>query len=264
LNNRKIVPITICCGEVYSSFADISIRSFNKHHSEKLYVLTDMQSEVILKKKNFDNICILRIRDYEDKAISELKIKHNFLSRDVGGVPNGQKMQYLSLKPIIMNYAIKHAEPDADYILSIDVDSYFSGNILVPTHNYLDKNNDKFDVYLVSRSDIRMHVTKNGSSELGTGYHLWKTKGDFIRVFMRRFPKKSYSHIGNQGLINKLIGATKSKVFDDPLLHFISPDLRNPNISDEEIKKIKPAYIHLHGPNILKRLERFKRVFEEK
>jgi len=46
------------------------------------------------------------------------------------------------------------------------------------------------------------------------------------------------------------------------MLHFISPDLKNPNITDEEISKIKPAYIHLHGMNSYSRLLRFSKIFD--
>ena len=262
MKNRKIVPVTICCGKIYADFASISIRSFTKHHSEKLLVLADVLSEKVLLSSGIKNIEILNIEKYERMAKNALNIKEKFISKEAGGLPNGQHMQYLALKPVIMNYAVLDIDPLTDYILSIDVDSYFSGNIITPTHKYLNANKDRFDVYLVSREDKRMHVTCNGPLEIGTGYHLWKIKSNFIKMFIKRFPKRNYTCIGNQRIINMLIKETNSYVFKDPMLHFVSPDLRNPNISDNEIKEIKPAYIHLHGPNVLNRIKKFRKVFE--
>ena len=98
----------------------------------------------------------------------------------------------------------------------------------------------------------------------GSGFTLWKRDSKFIEKFSDRFNKKCVGYTGgSQSLITLLRAELNTKMFENPFLHFVSPDTKNPCLTDNEIKKWKPAYLHIHGDNSLKRLRRFKSIFEK-
>jgi len=254
-----IAPIFIACGERYAKVAPIMVETFLKHHDTSLYVVVDSIAAEMLSEIRSDNLVSIPAELYRKKAEDCVRI-HKFFTYqyDQDGVHD---RAYASMKPLIMDEAIKDVAPESRYILSLDADSMFSGNILDEVNSELNRFEHRFDLYMVRRKDPRMLI---GHQIPGSGFTLWKRESRFIDLF-----RKFYSEInagpmgGSQNLINMLRRRVPSMLFANPYLHFISPDLRNPKLTDEEISIFKPAYIHLHGKDSRKRLLRFKKIFEK-
>lgn len=252
-----ISPIIIACKERYAKCAEISIETFLKYHDVPLYVVVDeigVKRLSKIKSKNFFMIQLGKYRKDVEKAVEFA----NFFTYDYDEIGDHDRA-YSTLKPLIMDRVITDISPKSEYILSLDADTLFSGNILNTVVSELNKVNHKFDIYMVERSDPRMLRGKARSP--GSGFTLWKRKGKFIPLFQKRFKGKP-TGTGSQNLINQLRGAIPSRLFRNPLLHMVSPDLQNPHLTDKEILKMKPAYIHLHGKDCHKRLLKFKKIFE--
>lgn len=255
-----IAPIMIACKKRYAKCAKIAVETFLEHHDTKLYVVVDAPAQKALSKIKSDNLIIVPLAKYREKAIRDVNVKEfTVFKYDDDG---DHDRAYSSLKPLIMDKVIADLVPKADYILSLDADTIFSGNILDRIVLQLRKFKHKPQLYLVKRSDPRMLCFKNGAP--GSGFTLWRRDGNFIKFF-----KKSYraAHAGfrgggSQSIIQTARSRLKGKMLTDPLLHFVSPDLKNPKLTDKEILTFKPAYIHLHGEDSFKRLTRFRKVFE--
>ena len=245
-----ISPIMIACGERYAKTARISINSFLKYHNEKLFVLVNDDSLDDFK----DRVNIVQIAQYAQTAKQDVNCQEfTIFKYDDDG---NHDRTYSALKIIIMDKVV-----DDQYILSLDADTIFTGNILKRTKDYLMLAKHRFDIYMIQRDDPRMMLVCN--LETGSGYTLWKKDCGFVKLFISKF-NSAYAGIGggSQILINQIKTSFLYHEIDDPMLHYISPDLKNPNITDEEISKIKPAYIHLHGMNSYSRLLRFSKIFD--
>jgi hypothetical protein len=241
----------IACGERYTKAARISINSFLKYHDDKLSVIVNDDSLSDFK----DRVNIIQIKQYVQAAIEEVG-NHQFAVFKYDEDGNHNRL-YSALKIIIMDKAITEGQ----YILSLDADTIFSGNILEKIKNYLRIARHRFDIYMVQRDDPRMMLVCN--LEPGSGFTIWKRDCGFIKRFISEFKTKDAGlRGGSQTLINKIKIHFLYHEIDDPMLHFISPDLKNPNITDEEISKIRPAYIHLHGADSYSRLLRFNKIFD--
>jgi hypothetical protein len=207
---------------------------------------------------NNKKLCIIDIDSYAQSAMKDVNYqKFAIFEYDSDG---NHDRTYSSLKIIIMDKVIKKNFPEADYILSLDADTIFTGNILKKTKEHLYSTKYIFDIYMVQRKDKRMQMMS--LFETGSGYLLWKRNSNFIKLFISKF-NKSYTNLngGSQELINEIKTEFAYHEIDDPLLHFISPDTKNPNITDKEILELQPAYIHLHGKNSYERLLKFERIF---
>ena len=159
-----------------------------------------------------------------------------------------------------MDKVIKKKCPEAQYILSLDADTIFTGNILKMTEDHLRLTKYEFDIYMVQRHDKRMLMTYDNKS--GSGYTLWKKNSGFVKLFTSKFNDTCAGpHGGSQTLINKIKTSFAYHEINDPFLHFVSPDLKNPDITDQEILELQPAYIHLHGADSYSRLLKFERIF---
>lgn len=249
-----IAPILIACKERYAKLVTISAPSYARYHTTPLFVVTDSLGKRDLKRYKHKSIRVIRIDPYIKAVFEETKMpafsKYNY------EVQGDYERKYASLKPLIMEKVIADLAPETDYILSLDADTYFSGNIMNKVHNEI---RDNKDIYMVARVDNRMLKTR--ALMPGSGFTLWRRKSKFIKYF-RQGCIAGGVRDGSQSLIHHIRGKLSQRIINDPMLHFVSPDLNNPNFSDKEIRKLKPAYIHLHGKNSYERLLRFKRILE--
>lgn len=245
----------IACGDRYTKVAKISIRSFLKYHNDKLFVVVNDDS---LSEFN-DKVHIIQGHEYVQAAMDAVNC-HEFTSFEYDNDGNHNRI-YSALKIIIMDKIVHDYSPQSKYILSLDADTIFTGDILKRIKDYLNLAKHRFDIYMIQRDDPRMMLVCN--MDPGSGFTLWKQDCDFVKLFIKEFDN-AYAGIGggSQILINKIKTSFLYHEIDDPMLHFISPDLKNPNITDEEISKIKPAYIHLHGADSYSRLLRFNNIFD--
>ena len=239
--------------------ATIAVPSFLKHHKIPLYIVVDELAEKMLRGINSKYLRMVRVEKYREIAAEQVKIKDFYVfpyDRD-----GDSDKAYTSLKPMIMERVISEIAPETEYILSMDADTIFSGNIINKVEAELNKVNHAYDLYMVARNDPRMLKTRAGSP--GSGFTLWKKSSRFIKNFRNHYIERyAGPHGGSQNLINALRVSMNSFLFTDPLLHMVSPDLQNPALTDAEIWEMQPAYIHLHGRNSYQRLLRFKAVFE--
>lgn len=249
----NIAPILVACKERYIKLASISLPSYAKHHNTPLFVVTDSKRE--LKKHKSSVIRIINIDKYLKEIFTETDIPA-FSHYDYEK-PGDYDRQFASLKPLIMEKVIADLAPETDYILSLDVDTYFSGEIMNKVQAEI--NRDHKDIYMVARVDGRMLRTR--SLMPGSGFTLWSRKSKFIKYF-RQGVAAGNAKDGSQSLIHQIRGRLSQRIITDAMLHFVSPDLNNPNFPDSEIRKLKPAYIHLHGRNSYNRLLKFKRILE--
>jgi len=255
-----IAPIMIACGERYAKLAEISVQSFLKHHKVMLYVVADEIAEKVLSKIQSKNLFIVSLGKYKEEAVKAVgSPDFCVFQMDEEGVHD---RIYSSLKPLIMDSVINDVAPESKYILALDVDTLFSGNILDKVVLELNRVQHKYDLYMVRREDPRMHSI--GHDRPGSGFTLWKRSGRFVELFREGF-RESFTGRwgGSQELTHQLRKKIPSMLFEDPLLHFVSPDQKNPKMTDKEILELKPAYIHLHGENSYERLLRFKKIFEK-
>jgi len=256
-----ITPIFIACGKRYVKCAAVAIETWLKYHFEIIYVVVDNEGQEILSKLfPHNHIALIPLKDYAELAKNDVGY-HDFHSFEYDGDGEHSRL-FSSLKPLIMDRVIADYAPDSKYVLSLDADVLFTGNILNRVREELDKVNHEFDLYMVERTDPRMLLVCDRSS--GSGFTLWKRGSSFIKEFKSRYTKEfTGPRGGSQNLINLLLTIVPSHKFGDPFLHFVSPDEKNPDLTDEEIATIHPAYIHLHGRGSYERLKRFQRVFEE-
>jgi FkbM family methyltransferase len=253
-----IAPIMIACKERYAELAAISIPSFFRHHDYDLFVLADASGLRVLSNISHKKLHLIPLQNYRNYAIKASGVK-NFAVIKYDGYEHDKA--YQSLKPLLMDAVIANERPEATHVLSLDVDTYFSGDILSIVEREADSGHE---MYMVERKDKRMLLQRDESP--GSGFTMWRRDGKFIKLFKKGF-KASYAGKtgGCQILINSIMRGNeiRSKFLTNPHLHFVSPDLKNPNITDEELAKIRPAYIHLHGAKSRERLLRLKRIFEE-
>lgn len=254
-----IAPIMIACKERYVKLATISIETFLEYHDTVLYVLVDATGSNVLSNIKHKNLRLVQIGDYLKQTIGEVSVnKFHIFKYDADG---DHDRAYSSLKPLLMDKVIADLTPESTYVLSLDVDTLFSGNILNKINSELNRVSHKFDMYMVERRDARMLCFKNGTA--GSGFTLWKRTGSFINLFKDHYSSGcAGAKGGSQDLINRLMKRVPSMLFKDPLLHFVSPDLKNPKLTVKEILTFKPAYIHLHGKDSYARLKKFRKIFE--
>lgn len=254
-----IAPVMIACRKRYTKMAVISVGSFLKTHKNIcLYVAADDDGRQMLSKFECDQLCIVDVKKPLQIAKSQVKSK-NFEIIDYDNDGRHDRA-FSALKPLIMEAVVKEKFPEAKYILSLDVDSVFTGNVLKRTMGYLNSVNHKYDLYMVTRDDSRMQCL--GSREPGSGFTLWKRSSQFTKMFAENFNDSCTGKKGgSQTLIYRIRQFLKYNEINDPFLHFVSPDLAKPPLPDEEISKFKPAYIHIHGLNSYKRLLRINGLF---
>lgn len=250
-----IAPIFIACKPRYAKLATISAPSFAKHHQMPIFVITDALGKKALKLYKSPYIRVIIIDKYLKAVLEESNIPA-FSHYDYE-VKGDYERQYASLKPLIMEKVIADLVPEVEYILSLDADTYFSGNIMNKVKAEIKK--DHKDIYMVHRIDSRMLQIR--SKMPGSGFTLWNRKSKFIKYF-RKGVIAGKAKDGSQSLIHQIRGMLSQRIINDPMLHFVSPDLKNPNFPDSEIRKLKPAYIHLHGKDSYNRLKRFKKILE--
>jgi len=261
--NEVIAPIMIVCKERYAKCARIAIETFLKHHDTKLYVVVDYTAYKVLSNIKSRNLIIIPIGKYRKAAAADVSVdKFHVFKYDEDG---DHDRAYSSLKPLIMDKVIDEFSPESKYVLSLDADTLFSGNILNKVIKKLDEVKHKFDLYMVERTDPRLSLV--GAKSPGSGFTLWKREGNFIKLFRKNYgPGCAGRGGGSQDLINRLRKKIPSMLFKDPFLHFVSPDIRcrkvnKRELTNKEILTYKPAYIHLHGANSYARLQRFEKLF---
>jgi lipopolysaccharide biosynthesis glycosyltransferase len=271
-----IAPIFIACGKRYGRLATISAESFLKYHDVTLYVVVDREGREELKKSKglskHKNLCLVPIGNYDKRCEKDVKMNlKTFHSWDFNFGQHNRV--YSSLKPLIMDKVISDYSPDSKYILSLDADSIFTGNILNKVRKELNKVKHGYDLYMVERTDPRMMLLS--LKKPGSGFTLWKRDSNFIKLFSNSFKGANATFKGgSQSVINNIFfnRSLPSMLLKDPFLHFVSPDKRykknhikynEMKLTDKNILSFRPAYIHLHGTNCYKRLKRFKNVFDK-
>ena len=258
--HQTIAPIIIVCGQRYAKTATIAVKSFLKHHHEQLFVAADNFAKNILSVFNNKNLCIVDINKYTKSAIEKTGNKQ-FTTFEYDSDGNHDRT-YSALKVIIMDEIIQEKCPGAKYTLSLDADTIFTGDILTRTKQHLNITRHRFDIYMIQRDDPRMLLVCD--LQPGSGYTLWKCDSNFIKKIISNFNDSCTGLAGgSQMLINSIKISCAYHEINDPMLHFVSPDLKNPNITDKEILKLQPAYIHLHGANSYARLLKFERIFND-
>jgi len=256
---NSVAPVMIVCKKRYSKMALIAIETYLKYHKAVLNVIVDATGYNALSGISHKSLNIIKLGNYRKEAMKSVGYSdYKVFKYDADGYHD---RAYSSLKPLIMDTAISDVAPTSKYVLSLDADGLFTGNILTKVQTELEKVHHKFDLYMVERTDPRMMLVRD--KKPGSGFTLWKRQSDFIPLFKKGFKELFTKYNGgSQELIKQLMLKIPSMVLQNPLLHFVSPDEKNPKITDKEILKLQPAYIHLHGKDSYNRLLKFKKVFD--
>ena len=272
-DGNRIAPVMICSGERYSNCAKVSLKSFLKHHKHPLYVVADEPAlKALAEFHNEPQIRFVPLEGYATEAKKIVGVE-DFIQTDVLSTfqrKEGREQThetgrihdrtYSSLKPILMELAVKDYAPGATHILSLDTDTLFTGNIMDRSYSHL--NGSTF--YMVSRQDSRT-LRSGRANNPGSGYTMWDRDSEFVEMFTEGFSAKmgQWKGGGSQDLINLMRDRVRRYTeIPDPLMHFISPDLNDPSLSPATIRTFQPAHIHLHGPKSYERLRRYEQIFE--
>jgi len=171
-----IAPIMIVCGERYANVAAISINSFLKYHNEKIFVVLDNVAKNILSYLPLyhnEKLCMINIDKYVQ--FSKKAVNHKKFTVIENNNDGQHDRTYSALKIIIMDKVIKRKSYKYKYILSLDADTIFTGNILKRTEKYLNAAKHEIEVYMIKRDDPRMQMASK-SKQPGSGFTLWKKK----------------------------------------------------------------------------------------
>ena len=258
----KVTSVMIVCKKRYSEVATISVPSFIRHHPGKnLCILADASGIKALSGISGKGVKVVPLGKIRKVAAAALRVS-SFQVFKYGKEHHDRA--YSSMKPLLMELAVAVAFPATKYIMGLDSDSIFTGNIMDKVEGIVERDAGKYELYMVQRTDPRMLVCRGKNPAPGSGFVLWARSGRYISLFKKMFIKK-YTRFrggGSQGLTNMIRRKIPSRILTNPAFHFVSPDLKKPNITDAEILAIGPAYIHLHGAESFSRLERFRKVFD--
>lgn len=248
----KIAVIMSVAGDpMYFRLAKKSIPSFLRNNiSVDLFVFTDDVSRIqklrnaltgrlhiVDYNRNFLRNKIL-IKTLLDQGLPEEAFKSR--TEKIGHV---HKHIFVSALPTI---AEKHlTNMDYDYILKIDVDSYFAGGDMFPElGSDLHKTPD-CDLYLVKR-------TGSKTEPPGTGFVIWKKGSNFIQSYLQYFHRFRKFQRTIQQLAKT--GIVKTHILQRPGYHFICP-FNYEGITKKRLQRELPAYFHLAEKNALERIK---------
>jgi len=255
-----IAPVIIAVGPKYREMAIICFKTYAMHHTRPLIALVERAA----------------IGEFENQIGEPVRFypvgPHEIYAKKVTGISRYAKVQYgqvkhfreySSLKPIIAEDAISAYMPSSRYGMTMDVDGLFSGDVVSLFEDEIRARDHIPELYLVQRSDARMHRVLSRHSGIGSGVTLWKRAGRFISLFQKYFNQRYADAAGgSQTIINKLVlgNDLRGELLQNPYLHFVSPD-KVKELTDEQIRQFCPAYIHLHGNDCAERMRRFARAF---
>lgn len=248
----KIAVVVSVAGDpMYFRLAKKSISSFLRNNmSADLFVFTNDVPRIDKLKGPLTGR--LHIVDYERcfrdnrKIINSLsggiisQEKFDIRGKETGYTHNHMKVA--ALPPI----AEKHlTEMNYEFILKIDVDSYFAGGDFFPFLREDLHRNPGYDLYLVERAHKLMWAAPRVP---GTGFVLWRMGGEFVPKYLETFHR-----LGKfQGTIQRLAKnrVVNAMILKRPGYHFVYPFLKG-GFTKEKAESFLPAYFHLYERNRL-------------
>lgn len=257
----RIVPVIIAVGEKYRQMGRICFSTYAMHNKAPLLALVEgkflewFKSQVKSDAVVFDVVGKYEIAAKKKLGVSAFaRVKYEDIVH---------MREYSSMKPLIAELAIREHYPDADYAMTMDADGIYTGDVMSEFAKEIERRKHQYDLYMVSRSDPRMHQLKSRHSGIGSGVTLWKRDSMFLRHFRTMFVARMAGAAGgSQELINKIRTSrlVKGILLKNPLLHMVSPDLVK-KLSKRQMQAFKPAYIHLHGTQCVERMQAFCDAF---
>jgi hypothetical protein len=231
------VVMSVCGDESYFKMAEYSISSFlDNNPDNELHVFSDRPDKLthISEKANFYDV-----REVEE-AMDEEKKRWCKTIRErikVQNFDNHGKMHFHETVALLPVYA--DVVGCNRYILKIDADSYFRGDI---TRNI--PYNATWECLLVSRPNNGLQ--KPYGQELpGVGFMLWKRKGEFLKAYIDHFNGNEQETVLVELLINRKL---PMGVWDYWPAHWVYPNTwLKERFTKELVDKYSPTYIHVGG-----------------
>ena len=242
--------LSVCGDEKYFSMAKISIPSFLRANPTcNLHVFTDRPSEIATDDyklnvynfaesiKNCDKLAVHKIITLSDPDFDNNKILHHH--------------PYVALLPLIAQAVV-----GSDYILKIDVDAYFVGDMISEVERI--PSLPMMDLCLISRTDDSKMKLYGGAP--GVGFLLWKRSGKFVETYVKEFA--GYEQTDILGVRNKMnYGELTNENF-----HLTYPFYQARKLGEELTKKKMekwiPFYAHVCGEEDFTQLEKLQKMKE--
>ncbi len=251
--------VSVCGDDQYFDFADISIPSFLRaNRGTTLHVFTD-------RVERFAERDGLVVHDY-DECLRELREERGDtlqrMSTLMGADFNNNGVQhthaYVAFLPLLAEKFV-----DSDWLLKVDVDAYFVGDILSDLSEQLNYCGIDFthDLYLVSRT--RGDIMKLFAGVPGVGFTLWRRGASFVERYVQKFD-------GNeQNTILVVAGyqhSVKTTDYCGILIReechvcypFYQAGVNGRELEKSDVDEWVPCYLHLRGPNQLEKLQILK------
>lgn len=247
----RIAAVMSVAGDpMYFRLATKSIPSFLANSSVDLYVFTDNVSRIDeLRNAMTGRLHIVdynRLFNNNMRTISKLEKEglppEAFESRTqkIGHVH--KHILISALPPLAEKYL---TEMDYEFILKIDVDSYFAGgDMFLELRSDLLKAPD-YDLYLVRRTAPKMR-------DPGTGFVLWRKGGPFITRYLQFFSRYKKFQPTIQAVAR--LGIVRTHILDKRSYHFICP-FKMKNLTKEKLISVLPAYFHLAEKGALEKIK---------
>jgi len=240
--------MTIGGDKEYFQYSDYSIPSFLKSNpGMNLHIFTT--SPEYFQKYNNPYLKIYNyniFKEHKDCQHIVNHIKRRYVNFSQFGYTH--KHEFCAIGLIIAQQILTNS----NWILKVDCDSYFAGNIfdiIIPQLV------DNIDLYVVERVNPG---TTFESKEPGAGFILWNRKDESI---IQKYIKYFTGH-EQFTLQKKLLPKISHKIFTHPGLHFVWP-FTDPNFNKQDAEKFLPAYFHFTGNNIIEQLKIFESWFNE-
>jgi hypothetical protein len=239
------VVVAVCGDEAYFKMAEISIPSFLRSNpTAKLHVFTDDTSKIKPSYKCEVYDIQEAVKQCDKNTILSLTPKMNDF--DNNGVKHIHS--HVALLPLLAEKVCS-----SDYIVKIDVDSFFEGDMM----RYVEKNAGE-DLILIDRSHDKIMKTYSGMP--GVGFLMWRRKGQFVRAYTELFnghEQETILNIFGCGIVPTRLFFNWNYHICYPFYH-ASKDGRT--LTKKDTDEWTPFYIHVNGkdePQIdkLKRLE---------
>jgi len=235
--------------DAYFQYSDYSIPSFLKSNSKMNLHIFTTNTEYFQKYNNpylkIYNYNIFKEHKDCQHIIKNLRKQHIHLPH-YGHI---MRQEYCATDVLMAQMILTNAK----WVLKVDCDSYFVGNIF---NIIIPQLTDNIDLYVVERKHPEMFLD---CIKPGGGFILWNRKNkSIIQKYIKYFNGNVQSTLHNILLTN-----FSHKIFTHPGLHFVYPFTKNPNFNKQDAEKFLPAYFHVTGIDMLEQLKKLEEWFNE-
>lgn len=262
--NMIATVMSVCGDSAYFKMSKYSIGSFcHNNQNTQLHVFTDVLGDVwsdidfgggkMPMLYNF-GFCIRKMKAEGDNRIQRIIDKIKDATIDNNGVMHTHS--YVALLPLLAEWFV-----DSEYLMKIDVDSYFIGDVISSMKEW---NLNAYDLRLVKRS--RGDIMKLYGGAPGVGMTLWKRGGSFVPRYVEEFDGNEQNTILSiAGYKGGLYDYKSSGLFTNESYHICYPFFQHEKLGKEFTKEIAeslaPCYLHIRGPNQIDKLKKLEGWF---